>query len=116
MAMTLYKVRLINSEQDLDQTIEVPEGQYILDMADIAGLRLPSGCKQGNCSACVVKVITGKVDQSEQTFLQGLEIDAGFAVTCVAYPLSDCVLATHQEQCLYSNSLYLKAPSLSPEI
>lgn len=116
MAKTLYKVRLINSDQDLDQTIEVPEGEYILDMADVAGVRLPSGCKQGNCSACVVKVITGKVDQSEQTFLQGSEIDAGFAVTCVAYPLSDCVLATHQEQCLYSNSLYLKTPSISSEI
>jgi ferredoxin len=106
--MALYKVRLINPEQGLDQTVEVPDGEYILDMTDAAGIRLPSGCKQGNCSACVVKIISGEVDQSEQTFLQRSEIDAGFAVTCVAYPLSDCVLATHQEQCLYSASLYFK--------
>jgi ferredoxin len=116
MAMTLYKVRLINLDQDLDQTIEVPEGEYILDIAEAAGIRLPSGCKQGNCSACIVKVMTGKVDQSEQTFLQGSEIDAGFAVTCVAYPLSDCVLATHQEQCLYNDSLYFETQSLSSEL
>jgi ferredoxin len=107
--MTSYKVRLINVDENLAQTIEVPEGEYILDMADISGIRLPSSCRQGNCSACVVKVISGEVDQSEQTFLQSSEIDAGFAVTCVAYPLSDCVLATHQEQCLYSASLYFKA-------
>jgi ferredoxin len=106
--MTFYKVRLINSDQDLDQTIEVPEGEYILDMAEVAGIRLPAGCKQGNCSACVVKVMSGEIDQSEQTFLQASEIEAGFAVTCVAYPLSDCVLVTHQEQCLYSASLYFK--------
>jgi ferredoxin len=111
--MTPYKVRFINQEQDLDQTIEVPEGEYILDMAESAGLRLPSGCKQGNCSACIVKVISGEVDQSEQTFLQGSEVEAGFAVTCVAYPLSDCVLVTHQEQCLYGTSLYFKTESVS---
>jgi ferredoxin len=114
--MTSYKVRLINEDEDLDQTIEVPEGEYILDMADIAGISLPSGCKQGNCSACVVKVIAGEVDQSEQTFLRGSEVEAGFAVSCVAYPLSDCVLATHQEQCLYSDSLYFKTQSTSSEI
>jgi ferredoxin len=111
--MTPYKVRFINQEQDLDQTIEVPEGEYILDMAESAGLRLPSGCKQGNCSACIVKVISGEVDQSEQTFLQGSEVEAGFAVTCVAYPLSDCVLVTHQEQCLYGTSLYFKTEPVS---
>jgi ferredoxin len=111
--MPFYNVRFINPEQDLDKTIEVPEGEYILDMAEFAGLRLPSGCKQGNCSACIVKVISGEVDQSEQTFLQEPEIEAGFAVTCVAYPLSDCVLATHQEQCLYGTSLYFKAESVS---
>jgi ferredoxin len=110
--MTPYKVRFINQYQDLDQTIEVPEGEYILDMAESAGLRLPSGCKQGNCSACIVKVISGEVDQSEQTFLQGSEVEAGFAVTCVAYPLSDCVLVTHQEQCLYGTSLYFKTESV----
>lgn len=111
--MTCYNVRFINQDQNLDQTIEVPEGEYILDMAESIGLRLPSGCKQGNCSACIVKVISGEVDQSEQTFLQGSEIEAGFAVTCVAYPLSDCVVVTHQEQCLYGTSLYFKAESVS---
>jgi ferredoxin len=111
--MTPYKVRFINQDQDLDQTIEVPEGEYILDMAESAGLRLPSGCKQGNCSACIVKVISGEIDQSEQTFLQASEIEAGFAVSCVAYPLSDCVLVTHQEQCLYGTSLYFKTESVS---
>jgi ferredoxin len=113
--MTPYKVRLINLDKDLDRTIEVPEGEYILDMADVAGIGLPFGCKQGNCSACVVKIIAGKVDQSEQTFLQDSEIEAGFAVSCVAYPLSDCVLATHQEQCLYSASLYFKTQSIPSE-
>ncbi len=104
--MAVYQVRLINEKLNLNHTLNVPEDQYILDMADEAGIRLPSGCLQGECSVCVAKIISGKVDQSEQSFLQPQEIEQGYTVTCVAYPRSDCVLETHQEQVLYQSSLY----------
>jgi ferredoxin len=106
--MTIYQVRLINSAIGLDRTIEVPDDQYILDMAEEAGIRLPSGCKQGECSACVAKIISGEVDQSEQKFLRPNEIQAGYTISCVSYPLSDCTLETHQEQLLYKSSLYFQ--------
>lgn len=106
--MASYQVRLINPAILLDQTISVPEDEYILDIAAAAGIRLPAGCLQGDCSACVAKLISGKVDQSEQKFLQKEELDAGYTVTCVAYPLSDCTLETHQEKVLYQSALYYK--------
>ncbi|WP_414620202.1 2Fe-2S iron-sulfur cluster-binding protein [Calothrix sp. CCY 0018] len=107
--MPIYKVRLINPDIGLDRTIEVPDNEYILDIAEDKNIRLPSGCKQGNCSACVAKIISGKVDQNEQIFLQNKEIEAGYTITCIAYPLSDCTLQTHQEQVLYNSSLYFKS-------
>lgn len=113
--MTIYQVRLINSAIGLDRTIEVPDDQYILDMAEEAGIRLPSGCKQGECSACVAKIISGEVDQSEQKFLRPNEIQAGYTISCVAYPLSDCTLETHQEQLLYKSSLYFQADAAKSE-
>ncbi|BAY89620.1 MULTISPECIES: 2Fe-2S iron-sulfur cluster-binding protein [unclassified Tolypothrix] len=106
--MAVYQVRLINSTMGLDRTIQVPDDQYILDIAEDNGIRLPSGCKQGECSACVAKLISGEVDQSEQKFLRPQEIQAGYIVTCVTYPTSDCTLETHQEQVLYKSSLYYK--------
>ncbi len=106
--MKIYQVRLINEAINLDRTIEVPEDQYILDMADEAGIKLPAGCLQGECSACLAKIVSGKIEQSEQKFLKPSEIEAGYTVTCVAYPQSDCVLETHQEQVLYKSSLYFK--------
>ena len=104
--MTIYQVRFVNPAQGLDRTIAVPADQYILDIAEDLGMRLPSGCKQGDCSACVAQLLEGEVDQSEQKFLRSAEIAAGYRVTCVAYPRSDCTLLTHQEQVLYGSSLY----------
>ncbi len=106
--MVVYQVRLINPAIALDRTIEVPDDQYILDIAEDLGIRLPYGCKQGECSACVAKLISGEINQSEQKFLRPQEIQAGYVVTCVTYPLSDCTLETHQEQVLYKSSLYYK--------
>lgn len=106
--MAIYQVRLINPAIGLDRTIEVSDDQYILDIAQEAGIRLPSGCKQGECSACVAKIISGEIDQSEQKFLRINEVEAGYTITCVAYPLSDCTLETHQEQILYKLSLYFQ--------
>ncbi|MFW6359749.1 MAG: 2Fe-2S iron-sulfur cluster-binding protein [Chroococcales cyanobacterium] len=104
--MSVYKVRLINPNIGLDFTLNVPETEYIFDIADMAGIRLPSGCLQGQCSACVAKVVKGSVNQREQKFLRPSEIEAGYTVTCVAYPQSDCTLLTHQEEVLYKNALY----------
>jgi ferredoxin len=107
--MAAYQVRLINSDLNLDCTISVPDDQYILDRAEEEGIRLPASCREGICSSCIAKIISGEVDQSEQKFLQSSEIADGYTVTCVAYPLSDCTLETHQEQVLYQSSLYYKA-------
>jgi ferredoxin len=106
--MKVYQVRLVNPAMKLDCTVSVPQDQYILDMAEETGIKLPAGCREGTCSSCVAKIVSGEVDQSEQKFLQPSEIEAGYTVTCVAYPLSDCTLETHQEQVLYKSSLYLK--------
>lgn len=107
--MTVYQVRLINPELGLDRTIGVPDDQYILDMAEEAGLRLPAGCRQGDCSACVAKLIDGRVDQREQRFLKTAEMVQGYTVICVAYATSDCTLLTHQETVLFQSGLYFKS-------
>ncbi|HIK30262.1 MAG TPA: 2Fe-2S iron-sulfur cluster binding domain-containing protein [Oscillatoriales cyanobacterium M59_W2019_021] len=104
--MTVYQVRLLNSDLEIDQTLQVPAGEYILDIAEEEGIRLPAGCRQGDCSACVVKLVSGELDQSEQKFLKLSELEAGYRIICVGTPLSDCTIETHQEGILYQSSLY----------
>lgn len=80
--------------------IEFPmtsDDDSILDAALKAGADLPYACKGGVCSTCRAKIEEGEVDMLVNYALEPDEIEAGFVLTCQAYPKTETVTVNFDE-------------------
>lgn len=101
-------------------TYVVEADRPLLDTLIEQGVDLPFGCRYGGCITCAAKVTDGEVDQHEQVALNNRQLHRGYAVLCVARPVSDCTLEVGVEShdSLYRNPFFdpLAPHELKPDI
>lgn len=89
-----YKVEIEHEGRVTE--MEVDEDTTILEAAEDSGLVLPHDCRLGVCMTCPARLVEGKVDQSGSMLSEDVA-EKGFALLCVARPMSDCKFKTIAE-------------------
>lgn len=65
----------------------------VRESAQLAGVTLPSSCRNGTCRTCMCRLTSGRI--SYKIEWPGLSVDEkreGYILPCVAYPESDLVI------------------------
>lgn len=86
--------------EPLGQTIEIEEGQTILDAALRAGIYLPHACCHGLCATCKVQVVDGEVEHGPVSSfaLMDFEREEKKCLACCATAESDLVIEAEIEE------------------
>jgi ferredoxin len=97
----LYQIRIRDRQAGKQYELEVPDGSYILHSAEAQGCQLPFSCRNGACTTCAVRVLSGEVYQPEAMGLSPELRERGYALLCVSYARSDLEVETQDEDEVY---------------
>ncbi len=97
----LHKVTLHLKNQNRTISLQVPHGDNILQYFESKGQKVPSLCRNGCCTTCAVKIISGELDQSLGIGLSKQLIKKGYGLLCIAKAISDLEVETQDEDEVY---------------
>jgi len=96
-----YPVQIHNRQTNTYSSVQVPENRYILESAESQGVELPYSCRNGACTTCAARILSGKVHQPEAMGLSPKLQEQGYALLCVSYPRSGLEVETQDEDEVY---------------
>jgi ferredoxin len=67
-------------------TVKYHPGETLLETARRSGVPLSSGCEQGNCGTCMVRIVAGRVRMRANFVLSENEVASGLALACQSIP------------------------------
>ena len=97
----LHRITVRDRETGTTHQLEVPEDRYILHSVEDQGVTLPFSCRNGACTACAVRVLSGNLEQPEAMGISPELKKQGYALLCVSYARSDLEVETQDEDEVY---------------
>jgi ferredoxin len=71
-------------------TFEADPSMSLMEAARLAGITLPSSCRNGSCRTCLCRLSEGSVQyRIDWPGLSAEEKKGGYILPCVAHPVSD---------------------------
>lgn len=78
------------------QSVDIAQGQTVLDAVKAAGLKPPFSCQSGVCGSCKAKLIKGEVHMRARMALEDKDIDGGAILTCQSLATTDTLDLTYE--------------------
>lgn len=89
----------VKLEVDLDGEEHVFDdwrpGQKLLEFLESKGIKAPYSCREGECSACAIRLISGEVRMLHNDVLDDEDLAEGIRLGCQSVPASDHVRASY---------------------
>ena len=92
-----FTVTIKNKETGKVYQEQVKSDEYILKDFEKKGFKLAFSCRNGCCTSCAVKIISGNLQQPEAMGVSQALKDKGYALLCVAKATSDLEVETTHE-------------------
>jgi len=96
-----YTVQIHHRQAGTRHSLKLPGDRYILNSAEIEGVELPFSCRNGACTTCAARILSGRVSQPEAMGLSPELQARGYALLCVSYPESDLEVEIQDEDEVY---------------
>ena len=96
-----YQIQINDRQRGIKHTANIPEDRYILHSLEAQGIELPFSCRNGACTTCAGRILSGEVFQPEAMGLSGQLQEEGYALLCVSYPRSNLLVETQDEDEVY---------------
>jgi len=69
-----------------NRTCTYPVGGTVLETAEMNGIQIPYGCRQGQCGTCATRLLDGDIRMDREDGLDPALKAQGYVLTCVGRP------------------------------
>jgi 3-ketosteroid 9alpha-monooxygenase subunit B len=93
--------RSATAEVELDgylHHVPWPEHKRLLDAMIDAGINAPHSCRQGNCGACMLRILDGEVSLVHNEILEEEDFAGNWTLACQAVPVTDHARFTYEPE------------------